>query len=506
MESHIFCDIYRSAGIAKRQFACVGNAILQKSLVAAIGHLAFFALAYGIFKFGGKAALPDTFLSRYGPFIAPIIFTMVVWLLISFANGGNFSKGAYGLWIFLPFFVFLFLGVFSQIFLLIPILSVIAYLFFIACFAVGTWRGKHFRTLDNKKAFYSLAVFLVLASMITVQSYVQYQSVLRPDPKYPELRNDFRALDTDSEYLGMQSDSDILKRNYAPFSRGNKLISPKKPPTLRIDRDYPKLDGAVAFVPVYAAAANSIYRERKIQGSEDDEISREDAVGFSETTPAAYKALIDGQADIIFVLAPSEEQIKEAAEKGITYTLTPIAKEAFVFLVNEQNSVTNLSVEQIRDIYRGKINDWQKVGGTPGKILAFQRNEGSGSQTAMLRNVMRGTSMQKPLEAERYRAMAGIIREVANYRNLDHAIGYSFRFYATVMYSIPGIRLIAVDNIEPTVENIRNGSYPFTDTIYMATARPLSENAKKLHDWFLSNEGQQLIADVGYVPVKSGSR
>ncbi|MCL2658625.1 MAG: hypothetical protein FWD62_14670 [Betaproteobacteria bacterium] len=99
-----------------------------------------------------------------------------------------------------------------------------------------------------------------------------------------------------------------------------------------------------------------------------------------------------------------------------------------------------------------------------------------------------------------------IIRKVADYRNLDHAIGYSFRFYAMVMYPIPGIRLLSIDNIAPTVENIRNGGYPFTDNIYMVNARPLSENARKLHDWFLSDEGQQLIVEAGYVPLKGDSR
>jgi len=454
--------------------------------------------------------LPDSFLSRYGPFIAPIIFTLAVWLLITSVNGGNFQKGIinFGLIVFLPSFVSFFLGLLSGDFLFVLISSIIAYLFFIVCFAVGTWRGKRFRTLENKKALYALALILVLASITTVQSYVQYHSVLRPDPKYPELRDvrdDIYGLNPDLGYSEQQDDSYVLRRKYAPFSEETRLVSPKKPPLLQIDRDYPKLDGAVALIPIYAAAANAIYKENKKQGNEADGTFRENAVGFSETTPAAYKALINGQADIIFAAAPSEGQIKEAAEKGITYTLTPIGREAFVFIVNEQNPVTNLSIEQIRGIYSGKINDWQEVGGASGKILAFQRNEGSGSQTAMLRYVMAGTPMRKPLEAEYHRGMGGIIREVANYRNLDHAIGYSFRFYATTMYSVPGIRLIAINNIEPTVENIRNSAYPFTGDIYMVTARPLSENAKKLHDWFLSDEGQQLIEDVGYVSLKRGS-
>ena len=349
--------------------------------------------------------------------------------------------------------------------------------------------GKHLQRL---------ALIIIIASVAIVQSCTQNQSAL---PSDSEQRDDLHVLSPDLNYPELRDDSRALRRDYAPFSEGTRLVSPKTPPSLQIDRDYPKLDGAIALVPIYAAAANAIYKENEKQDSEIDEISRKEAIGFSETTPAVYKALIDGRADIIFAAAPSKEQIKEAAKKGITYTLTPIGREAFVFIVNEQNPVTNLSVEQIRGIYSGKINDWQEVGGASGKILAFQRNEGSGSQTTMQQNVMVGTQMRKPLETEYNSGMGGIIRRTANYRNLDHAIGYSFRFYATVMYSVPGIRLIAINNIEPTVENIRNSAYLFTGDIYMVTARPLSENAKKLHDWFLSDEGQQLIEDVGYVSV-----
>jgi len=297
----------------------------------------------------------------------------------------------------------------------------------------------------------------------------------------------------------------LSKFDYTPFARKTSLISPKTPPSLQIDRDYPKLDGAEALIPIYAAAANAIYRKGKNQYDRGGKDPRKKAVRFSEKTPAAYQALINGQADMIFALAPSEEQKKEAAEKGITYTLTPIAREAFVFLVNEQNPVEGLSIGQIRDIYSGKTDNWQEVGGTPGKIMAFQRNKNSGSQTAMLRNVMHETPMRNPLEIEYYSGMGELLYAIANYRNLGKAIGYSFRYYATVMNSVPGIRLLAVDGVAPTVENIRNGSYPFTEDFYIVTTRPLSKNASKLRDWFLSDEGQQFIAQVGYVPIRGNS-
>jgi len=349
--------------------------------------------------------------------------------------------------------------------------------------------GKHFKTTENQLAFPVLALILALVSVAAVQSYVQYHDVLYQDSGHPKLR-----------------EFNISKWEYSLFSEETKLVSPINPPSLHIDRDYPRLDGAKAMIPIYAAAANAIYRKSEKQDGGRDVDLRKTAVEFSMAELFAYKELLDGKVDMIFALAPSEEQKTEAAEKGITYTLTPIAKEAFVFLVNEQNPVANLSIEQIRDIYSGKINNWRKVGGTPGKIIAFQRDKYSDSQAAMVLNVMHETKMRRPIEEEnRDQEYNTLIRSVAEYRNLKNAIGYSFRYSATAMNSVSGIRLLAVDGVAPTTENIRNGSYPFTEDYYIVTARPLSENTSKLRDWFLSDEGQQFISEVGYVPIRNYS-
>jgi len=444
------------------------------------GVLLFLLLIYLIYRVGKGTALPDTFLLRYAPLIAPILVTLVAWLVMASVNGGNFTSLEkpinFGLFIFLPFFALLF---FDEPYWLLPVAAIGAYLLFIGCFALGTWRSQRLRTTGNKPAPYALALILALAAAATAQGYVQYHGVLHPDRNHPELKESSSWAD-------------------------DKLISPATPPSLQIDGDYPRLDGAEALIPVYAAAAKAIYRKSEAQGIDFEENTpRYQAVKHSQSTPEAYRGLLSGKVDMIFAAAPSEEQKQDAAANGMSYTLTPIGKEAFVFLVNEHNPVTSLSVEQLHDIYSGKINDWKEVGGGTEKIMAFQRNEGSGSQTAMLRNVMRGTPMRKPLEAEYVSGMDGLLRGVASYRNYGNAIGYSFRYYATIMNAVPGIRLLAVNGIAPTVENIRNGSYPFTEDFYIVTIHPLSGNAAKLRDWFVGDEGQRFIEEVGYVPLAS---
>ncbi|MCL2590733.1 MAG: hypothetical protein FWD67_07615 [Betaproteobacteria bacterium] len=160
--------------------------------VLLVGVLSFLLLAYVISLFGKKATLPDAFLSRYGPLIVPILFTLTVWLLITSVNGGNFSKGGAinrGLLVFLPYtFISFPLVISSGTYWIIPVLSITSYLFFTACFAIGTWQGKRFRTTENKPALPVLALILVLASIATVQGYAQYRSALHSDPDHPELQ------------------------------------------------------------------------------------------------------------------------------------------------------------------------------------------------------------------------------------------------------------------------------------------------------------------------------
>jgi len=97
--------------------------------------------------------------------------------------------------------------------------------------------------------------------------------------------------------------------------------------------------------------------------------------------------------------------------------------------------------------------------------------------------------------------MGDIINEVAAYRNRQNAIGYSFRWYATVQYAHPRIRLLDVNGVEPNVENIAENIYPITVPVVAVTARPLSPEASLLLEWILSPQGQELVARTGYVPL-----
>jgi phosphate transport system substrate-binding protein len=297
------------------------------------------------------------------------------------------------------------------------------------------------------------------------------------------------------------------------------LTFPEGAPALAITQDYPRLDGATAFAHVYMAAAQAIYRNEPIDAKWGRPptssphkraawmISRRDSYldgmsVHSSTTPVAYECLIRGEADMIFALMPSAEQQEQAAKAGLTLKLTPFAREAFVFVTSAENPVDRLTLAQIRAIYSGQITNWKEVGGTDAPILAFQRPSGSGSQTIMEKTVMQGRHLQEAMEENISMGMGMMLVNVAEYRNLHNALGYSFRYYATELNPVPGLKLLAVDDVAPTLENVRNGRYPLTVEVYMVTARPLSENTQKLADWFLSDEGQHFVEKAGYAPIR----
>ncbi len=280
---------------------------------------------------------------------------------------------------------------------------------------------------------------------------------------------------------------------YSPNYEGNKLVSATIPPELQItDGNYPRLNGAYALYPIYAAVAQAMYPA---------DLTNSNQFLATNGSDVIYEQLLENDRELIFALAPSAQQQADAEAHGVTYELTPFCQDAFVFFVNARNPIDNLTVEQIRGIYAGEITDWQELGAPKStKIIPFQRNEGSGSQTT-LQKLMGDRPIMPPLEEDRLGGMGDIIHDTASYRNYHAALGFSFRFYATEMLRNNQLKLLAVDGIAPTVENIQNGTYPLVTTAYIVSAKPRSENARKIVDFLLSPTGQKLVEETGYIPV-----
>ena len=303
-------------------------------------------------------------------------------------------------------------------------------------------------------------------------------------------------------------DRDLLLWQYEPFSEGTKAVNLEEQSTLRFHReDLLRLDGATALYPVYAGFVQAVYPQGEYPLYDNT------SEGYGSVTCSgtvnAYERLITDRTDLIFAAAPSQEQLEMARRAAKELHLTPIGREAFVFFVNSRNPVEGLTVEQIQGIYTGQITNWNQVGGKNQPIRPFQRLENSGSQSALLR-LMDGLPLIEPEKEDRVGGMGGIIQQVASYRNYKNSIGFSFRFYASEMAANDQIRLLALDGVSPTKESIRDGSYPISDSFFAITAAYIGapdprESNPKLNaflDWILSEQGQQIVEDSGYVSIR----
>lgn len=281
---------------------------------------------------------------------------------------------------------------------------------------------------------------------------------------------------------------------YLPHDPNSELARVESSLKFTADDDLPVLDGAAALVPVYAAIVDAVYPVGSVTyegGSfSDDNYYGENFAPDSKmqyrNTVRGYTAVVDGDADILFCAAPSAAQKAYAAEQGVELVYVPIGREAFVFFVHEDNPVDSLTVDQVRDIYAGEVTNWAQVGGANRVINPVSRLEGSGSQTMM--------------EA----FMGG--REIARkspFALVGGSIGFSFRYYMEGMVENESVKMLALNGVSPSAENIRDGSYPVVAEFYAVyRADNDNENIPVLIDWILSPEGQQIVEESGYVSIK----
>ena len=316
-----------------------------------------------------------------------------------------------------------------------------------------------------------------------------------PNYKYRNQGHDFG-------YMTGYSSVDLY--DYALYNENHKLVSIDSEVDQIEDIDrMPILDGAEACYPVYGAIAKSLYKDIESIESKYYQ-STKDENGYIVTfynTAIGFERLLNGDVDMFFGAKPSNSQLELAKKMQLELEYTSVGKEGFVFFVNEDNPVNNLSTQQIKDIYSGKITNWKEVGGKDEKIIAFQRPERSGSQSMMV-YFMGDTELKEPLTYETEMGMVGIIEQVAEYHNEAGAIGYSFRYYFDEMTKIDGTKMIAVDGVYPSTEAISSGEYPIVTSLYCITVKGNSKNVQGVLDFMLSDDGQRIIEETGYCPVK----
>ena len=311
-----------------------------------------------------------------------------------------------------------------------------------------------------------------------------------------------------------QVPEEVPLEQYAPFGLGpdapeTKVARLEEQSQLRLEGALPRLDGATALYPLYSAFVRATYPEAVYEPYAPLGDGPDETLVACFRTDEAFVNLIDGRADVAFLMGVSDQQRAMAAQAGLELTLTPIGREAFVFFVNADNSVANLASADVRRIYSGEVTNWKDVGGPNESIRAYQRPEESGSQV-MLKQIMGGTPLAAAPEEDVMAFMGGMYRAVADYRNYRNSLGYSFLYYIRDMIGAGKIKFLSIDNVAPTRETIVSGQYPYALEFYAVTAKKdgaylageRGANTDKLLEWIKGPQGQWLVDETGYVSLR----
>lgn len=216
-------------------------------------------------------------------------------------------------------------------------------------------------------------------------------------------------------------------------------------------------------------------------------------------------ALINGTVDIANASRKiKDEEIEEAKASGAMPVEFVVARDAIAIIVNESNPVNELTLQQISDIYSGKITNWSELGGEDRPIVKLSRETNSGTHVYFLEVVLRmGKSDDKTLFSTNTLLLPsseGITSEV---RENPNAIGYDGLGYVT-----PDLKVIAVAEnagggyIIPSADTVNDGLYPIARDLYMYTSGEPTGGIKDYLDWILSPEAQEVVVELGFVPIK----
>jgi phosphate transport system substrate-binding protein len=210
-------------------------------------------------------------------------------------------------------------------------------------------------------------------------------------------------------------------------------------------------------------------------------------------------ALINGTTDI----AASSRPIRTSETNNLKQRFAtlghavPIARDGLSVYLNTANPVRELTMQQLFDIYTGRVTNWRQVGGNDAPIILYSRENSSGTYVYFRDHVLRGKDFSP--RAQTLQGTAAVANAVAQDPN---GIGYGGAAYAK------GIRFAAVKKdanspaYTPTLDTVRSGQYPITRFLYLYLRSKPSGDAKKFIDWATSDEGQRIVSQVGYFPIR----
>jgi phosphate transport system substrate-binding protein len=217
-------------------------------------------------------------------------------------------------------------------------------------------------------------------------------------------------------------------------------------------------------------------------------------------------ALINGTVDIANASRQiKSEELAAAESNGGEPVEFVIARDAIAVIVNPENPVDELTLQQISDIYSGKINNWLEVGGEDRPIVRLSRETNSGTHVYFLEEVLRlGQDDNKTLFSRDTLLLPSSEGISAEIRENPNAIGYDGLGYVTPDLKVIGVsRRVGEPSIYPSVDSVNNNSYPIARDLYMYTNGQPAGAVKDYLGWIFTSEAQEIVAELGFVPVST---
>jgi phosphate transport system substrate-binding protein len=209
-------------------------------------------------------------------------------------------------------------------------------------------------------------------------------------------------------------------------------------------------------------------------------------------------ALINGTTDI----AQSSRPMKQAEKDKLRDRYNslgveiPVAMDGITIYVSEKNPVSELTLDQIKQIYTGKIVNWKEFGGSDKKIILYGRENSSGTYSFLKDNVLMGADY-----APQTQTLPGTAAVVNAVSKDDNGIGYGGTAYAKGVKEVKVKKDANSPALAPTIETIQNGTYPISRELFWYTRVKPTGDAKKFLDYVLSSKGQEVVKEVGYFPL-----
>lgn len=222
-----------------------------------------------------------------------------------------------------------------------------------------------------------------------------------------------------------------------------------------------------------------------------------------ENTLAAYNLLLSGDKNVVLASLPSKEILRKFKSEGVEIETYPVAKDALVFMNSIVSPVTNLKNEDIKKIYAKIFTNWGEVGGNNLDIIAYQ-TKSDGMLYYTLKNFLGEYDLEAPKIRLKDESLEGLINALTKYLDTRKAaLGYTNFININNKEINDQIRILKMDNIEPTVTTICSDEYPGTFDLYLIVRKDSLKNSqvRKLVEYIQSEKGQNFIRESGYINV-----